>query len=297
MAAGVGSRFGGLKQLEPIGPSGEIILDYSIHDALAAGWSKVVFVIRERMARDFREVLGRHIESLVETRYVHQELDRVPEGFQVPADREKPWGTGHAVLCCRDEIDGPFAVINADDFYGRESFARLGSWLDGARDDGPIQEYCMVGFVLGNTLSSHGHVSRGVCAVTPGGLLSEIREHTHIEIRDGRPRSLGDDGTWTDLPIDAVVSMNTWGFTPGIFDALEARFARFLRERGGSPRSELYLPSAVMDMLATGEARVSVVPTAERWVGVTHREDLAGVRRTIRALVDAGVYPHDLRAR
>ncbi len=296
MAAGVGSRFGGLKQLEPVGPSGEIILDYSIHDALTSGFSRVVFVIRQSMADAFREAFGKRVEAQVDTRYVFQELDRVPEGFEVPPDRVKPWGTGHAILCCRDEIDGPFAVINADDFYGRGAYRELARWMSGLNPGAAPAEWAMVGYVLGNTLSEHGYVSRGVCRVSDDGLLREIREHPRIELHDGEIRTTHDDGeTWHDLPADAVVSMNMWGFTQALFPELEARFRAFLEAEGRNPKSELYIPSVVMAAMSEGKARVRVVPTDERWAGVTHRDDLPDIRAAIRELVDRGVYPESLR--
>jgi dTDP-glucose pyrophosphorylase len=295
MAAGVGSRFGGLKQLEPVGPSGEIILDYSIHDALTAGFERVVFVIRQDMEADFREVLGKRIEPLADTRYVFQELDRLPKGFSVPPDRKKPWGTGHAILCCRDDIDTPFAVINADDFYGRGSYLHLSQWMGRLRGDESPLEWSMVGFVLGNTLSEHGYVSRGVCRTTPEGFLQEVREHPRIEPHTGTIQTSFDEGaTWTDLAGDSVVSMNMWGFTPNLFPELESAFITFMKEQGSSPKSECYIPSVVMGLLTEGKVRVRVLPTDDRWVGVTHRQDLPDVRRTIHKLVDDGVYPDNL---
>jgi len=295
MAAGVGSRFGGLKQLEPIGPSGEIILDYSIHDALKAGFERVVFVIRQEMEKDFRELFGKYVEARVDTRYVFQELDRVPGDFTVPPERKKPWGTGHAVLCCRDEIDGPFAVINADDFYGWTSYHNLTDWMRTiSPDDGP-REYAMVGFILGNTLSEHGYVSRGICQEDSDGYLQKIREHTHIELREGRIQSTFDGKTWIDLAENTMVSMNMWGFTADLFDELETGFARFLREQGQQLKSEYYIPSVVMELMDAGKLKVLVVPTIEEWVGVTHREDLPDVRNTIVELVEEGIYPDNLR--
>ena len=297
MAAGVGSRFGGLKQLEPIGPSGEIILDYSIHDAIKAGFDRVVFVIRREMETDFRELFGRHVESRIDTRYVFQELERVPSSFVIPAERQKPWGTGHAVLCCRDEIDGPFAVINADDFYGWSSYHELARWLNASGSRSEAREYCMVGFILGNTLSEHGYVSRGVCDVDGGGYLSKIREHTHIELRGGRIQSTDDGQEWIDLAGDRVVSMNMWGFTADLFGELERGFEKFLGEEGHLPKSEFFIPSVVMGLLNQGKVKVDVVPTIEEWVGVTHREDLPDVRKTIAELIDEGIYPSNLRGR
>jgi len=294
MAAGIGRRYGGLKQVDPVGPGGEMILDYSVHDALAAGFGRAVFVIRRDIENVFRERIGRRLERRIETAYAFQELDALPEGFAVPAGREKPWGTGHAVLAAREAVAGNFAVINADDFYGAASFRALGEHLRSARDAEGLYDYAMVGFELAKTLSEHGHVARGICRVTGEGLLEEIHERTRIERRGGAIQYTGDGEAWTDLAPDAVVSMNMWGFTPGYFEELAARFVPFLRERLGDPKAEFFVPTVVNDLVAEGRARVRVLPTPERWVGVTYREDLQSVRRAIRALVDRGVYPERL---
>jgi hypothetical protein len=295
MAAGVGSRFGGLKQLEAVGPSGEIILDYSIHDALRAGIEEVVFIIRREMEREFREVFGRAVESKVATHYVYQELDALPEGLTPPAGRVKPWGTGQAILCAREAVSNPFVVINADDFYGPSSFGVLADWLRADRRG--EREWCMAGYRLGNTLSEHGSVSRGVCQVRDG-LLVDVTERLRIERRaaSGEIAFTEDEGlTWHPLDADTVVSMNMFGFTPTIFDELEARFRRFLETRGQELESEFYIPTVVMECLEEGAALVTVLPTMERWVGMTHREDLPVVRAAIEELVAAGVYPSALR--
>ena len=294
MAAGIGSRYGGLKQIDPIGPAGEVILDYSVHDALAAGFEKAVFIIRRDIEDAFREKLGRTFESRIETAYVFQELDKLPTGFRSPEGRTKPWGTGHAVLCSRAAVDGPFAVINADDFYGADSFRALATHLKTARD-GNVYDYSMVGFQLANTVSEHGHVSRGVCEVDAKGFLKGIQERTHIERREGAIQYTDDEKkTWKSLPEDMRVSMNTWGFTPSLFDELESRFTPFLAKNRGNLRAEFFLPSAIADLLALKKATVKVLPTEARWVGVTYKEDLPSVKQAIRHMVAGGVYPDPL---
>lgn len=293
MAAGIGRRYGGPKQIEPVGPGNEIILDYSVHDAVAAGFGKVVLVIRRETEEAFREHIGRRLEERVETAYAFQELDDLPEGFSVPPGREKPWGTGHAVLAARAEVAGPFGVINADDFYGAGSFRALGRHLAAARD-GEQYDYSMVGFVLAKTLSEHGHVARGVCRVSPDGYLRSIRERTRILRRGGAIQYAEDSEHWTTLHDETAVSMNMWGFTPSYFEELASRFPAFLREHGGEPKAEFFVPTVVGDLVSEGKARVRVLYTDERWVGLTYREDLEDVRRTIRALIEQGVYPEKL---
>lgn len=298
MAAGVGSRFGGLKQLEPVGPTGEIILDYSIHDALNAGVSEVVFIIRRDMEKDFREHFGRFVEAKVSTKYVFQELDALPEGHHPPAGRTKPWGTGHAILCARDVVTSSFVVINADDFYGPTSYRVIADWLrqSGGTTEG-VSEWCMAGYRLGNTLSEHGYVSRGVCTVEEGYLV-DVTERVRIERNAGGEEIAftEDDGqTWHGLASETPVSMNMFGFTPTLFDELEGRFEEFLERRGQELKSEFYIPTVVMECLEQGSARVAVLPTSERWVGMTHRDDLPVVRDTITQLVKAGTYPRSVR--
>jgi len=300
MAAGVGSRFGGLKQLEPVGPSGEFILDYSIFDALSAGFSRVVFVIGRQMETDFREIVGRHAERAADVRYVFQDLDALPAGFDRAAlgatSRLKPWGTGHAILCCRGGVEGPFVAINADDFYGHAPYVDLARFLGRDARDEAVGRYGMAGYVLGQTLSEHGTVARGVCDVTAGGELRAIRELLTIERRGPAIGHADDGGAWRELPADTVVSMNMWGFTPGLFAELERLFAEFLtREGGTNPRAEFYIPRAVMALIAGGRARVTVLRTDARWVGVTHRDDLPAVRTSIAELVARGTYPGDVR--
>lgn len=293
MAAGIGSRYGGLKQAEPIGPGGELVIDYSIHDALRAGFSRVVLVIRRDIEAVFREKVGRRLEGRTRISYVFQELGALPAGLQPPAGRTKPWGTGQAILVCRPEVSGPFAVINADDFYGADAFRVLAGHLRSARDTEAGYDYSLVGYVLANTLSEHGHVARGVCEVGPGGLLRSIHERTRIRKFPDGVRFSEDGGlTWTEVSPQSTVSMNMWGFTPSIFGELEARFRRFLAGPGGAdPKAEFYIPVVAGELVAEGRARVTVLPTSARWFGVTYRQDLPEVQAAVRALVDRGEYP------
>lgn len=299
MAAGIGSRYGGLKQVQPIGPRGEAILDYSVHDARAAGFDKVVFIIRRDIEADFRQTLGRRIEPHLDTHYVFQELEDVPGEFRgaIPPSRSKPWGTAHAVLCCRDRVSEPFAVINADDFYGPSSYLALAQALRDTDHGARPYQYCLVGFVLENTLSEHGYVSRGVCDVSDEGLLTRVRERTHVERRGTGVQYTEDSGeSWHDLAASAVVSMNMWGFGPSLFAELDEQFPRFLRRGIEDPKSEFFLPAVVMELLECGKSRVAVLPTPERWVGVTHKRDVETVRAHIAGLVEAETYPSDLWA-
>lgn len=287
MAAGMGSRYGGLKQIDPIGPNGEIVIDYSVFDALRAGFGKVVFVIRRDIEQAFKEAVEPHFKGRVKIDYAFQSLDALPAGFRVPPGREKPWGTGQAILACRDAVREPFAVINADDFYGRASYEALARTL-AAR--GPAaRDYLLVGFGLANTLSEHGAVSRGVCEVKDGRLV-RVTERTKIERRGGV--IMADvDGRMVELAGDTVVSMNMWGFTPALFPQLEAAFVRFLKEQGAQLKSEFFIPSVVDDLIQQRAAAVDVVPTAARWLGMTYTEDKPLVRDGIRALIACGEYP------
>ena len=294
MAAGMGSRYGGLKQIDPVGPSGEIILDYSVYDALNAGFGRVVFVIKEEIEQVFRERVGRTIEEQCETTYVFQRLGDVPEGFEVPPDRQKPWGTAHATLTARHVVDTPFAVINADDFYGRSSYQVLGDYLQNAQDREGIYDCCMVGFVLRNTLTEHGHVARGVCRVDGEGSLVGIRELTRIEKSGDDARYTEDGETWSELPGESVVSMNMWGFTPSLFSELETRFLPFLRKDNNILEVEYFLPEVVGELVVEGKATVKVLSTDEQWFGVTYRQDRLRVKRAIQDLVSRGVYPSNL---
>lgn len=294
MAAGMGSRYGGLKQIDPIGPNGELIIDYSVYDALKVGFGKVVFIIKEEIEEVFREAIGKKIEEKVDTAYVFQDIDDLPSGFKRPEDREKPWGTGHAVLSARNIVDEPFAVINADDFYGRVSFKALYDFLEGIENN-DTYDYSMVGFVLKNTLTEHGHVARGVCKVSPEGYLQDIDERTKIQrFPDSVKYALG-DGTWQDLCEESIVSMNMWGFTPSIFRELEAGFTKFLKGNGDNiTKAEFFLPNLVGDLLEAGKARVKVLPSHERWYGVTYREDRLMVQKAIEDMINQGIYPNKL---
>jgi bifunctional N-acetylglucosamine-1-phosphate-uridyltransferase/glucosamine-1-phosphate-acetyltransferase GlmU-like protein len=297
MAAGIGRRYGGLKQMDPVGPSGEIIIDYSIYDALKDGFGKVVCVITEEIEEAFRERVGKTIEKRCETAYVLQKLEDVPAGFQVPPGRQKPWGTGHATLCCQDEVHSPFAVINADDFYGRSAFQTLANYLRGAQDRGNVYDYCMVGYVLENTLTEYGHVARGVCTVNQKGYLVEIHERTHIE-RFGEIVKYTEDGEhWVKIPKASPVSMNLWGFTPSLFSELEARFLRFLQENSDNIlEAEYFLPEVVGALIQEKKARVKVLPTDEQWFGITYQQAKSRVKQAIRDLIRRGVYPENLWA-
>lgn len=295
MAAGIGSRYGGLKQVDPVGPSGEIVLDYAVWDALRAGFAKVVFVIRRDIEDVFREKVGRSIERRVPTEYVFQRLDDLPTGFSVPEGRTKPWGTGHAVLTARDAVAEPFAVINADDYYGPGSFRVLADFLRGARQTGGAAEYAMVAFRLANTVTAHGHVARGVCTADGEGYLKTIVERTRVETFEGGIRFTEDGGkSWTPIAGDTLVSMNMWGFTPGFLDELGGRFPKFLESCADAAKSEYFLPSVVNDLIQEGKARVRVLPTEEKWYGVTYQEDRPALKAFIREQVAAGRYPERL---
>ena len=306
MAAGIGSRYGGLKQVDPVGPSGEIILDYSVYDAIRAGFGRVVFVIRREIESDFRDAVGRNVEPHIDTAYTFQELSALPDGFSVPPGRKKPWGTAHAVLCARDEVPGAFAAINADDFYGAGAFAAIGEHLArGAAPDAgarggenggtsTVEEYSMAGYLLENTLSEHGHVSRGVCEVTRDGFLTGIVERETIRLFPDGVKYEGPEGVWTPIPADSTVSMNIWGFGAGFFSHLDAGFSEFLARDRDRPGAECYLPSVVNGLVDDGRARVRVLPTDERWFGITYREDMPTAKDAIRKRIDGGVYPEKL---
>jgi len=295
MAAGIGNRYGGLKQIDPVGPNDEIIIDYSIYDALNAGFGKVIFVITKEIEEAFRERVGRTIEKRCETTYVFQKIEGVPEGFEVPPGRQKPWGTGHATLSCRNVVHSPFAVINADDFYGRSSYQTLCDYLRSAQDRGSMYDYCMVGYVLKNTLTEHGHVARGVCTVDQDGFLVKIRERTRIERFGESVRYTEDGETWVEIPGESVVSMNMWGFTPSLFLELEARFRHFLQgNRDNIQKAEYFLPDVIGDLIRENKARVRVLSTNERWFGVTYKQDRPRVKRAIRDLIRQGAYPENL---
>lgn len=289
LAAGVGSRFGGgIKQLEPVGPHGEIILEYSIYDALAAGFNKVVFIIRPELESYFREIIGNRLAAKCEVEYVYQTQDNIPDWYTVPADRKKPFGTAQAILCCRDVVKEPFVVINADDYYGKEAFRLAHSALvSGKTGDKPFT-FCMIGFILKNTLSENGSVSRGVCEVSDDGFLRSVVERTGIERVNG---TVVAEGGSVAVPEDCVVSMNMWGLTPNMFDELEQGFFTFLRSLApDNIKAEYYLPSAVDALIRAGKADVKVLSSRDKWFGVTYREDKDSVVAAIAALHEAGAY-------
>ncbi len=292
LAAGIGSRFGGLKQIAPVGPNGEIIIDYSIFDAIRAGFDKVVFVIRRDIEADFRQAVGRRFEDLVVVDYAFQERDDLPAGYALPPDRTKPWGTAHAILAARHAIHEPFAVINADDFYGAEGYRLLHEFLAGAVATASVTpDWALVGFVLRNTLSDHGSVARGVCRCSAEGMLATVNEHLALE-RDGQAAI--DPPTGTRFSGDERVSMNMWGFTPDIFEVLSTGFADFLAANIGNPKAEFQIPVAVDREIQDGRRRVKVLATAEAWCGVTYTADKPQVTAHIAELVGAGRYPTPL---
>ena len=281
MAAGMGSRFGGLKQIEPIGKNGEVLLDFSVYDAVKAGFTKVVFVIKHSIEDDFKAMVGKRIAKRVKVEYVFQETDALPEGYTCPDDRTKPWGTAHAILCCKDVVKEPFAVVNADDFYGRSAFIKMAQFLKSDTAD-----YCMVGFRLQNTLTENGYVSRGVCE-TENGELRSVTERTKIS----DCKYTEDDGkSWTALDPQTVVSMNLWGFRPDIFGYIEDGFKVFLNERINEPKSEYYLPSVVSSLIESGEKSVKVLVAEDKWYGVTYKEDKQNVVDAVEKMVNGGLY-------
>ena len=296
MAAGMGSRYGGLKQVDPVGSHGQLIIDYSIYDAHRAGFDTVVFVIKRELEETFRSSIGDRLSRVMEVRYAYQELADLPEGYAVPGGRVKPWGTCHAVLAARHVVDGPFAVINSDDYYGPEAFQAIYDYLL-SHPDGDRYEYAMVGYLLGNTVTEHGHVARGVCAEDENHYLRQVTEHTHIE-KDGDHARFTEDGgaTWSVLPGDAIVSMNLWGFTPSFLREAQSRFPAFLeRALAEQPeKGEYFLPSVVSQLIDEGKARVRVLRSHDRWYGVTYKEDKPTVVQAIAAMTQRGLYPEQL---
>ena len=290
----MGSRYGGLKQIDPMDEYGNLIIDFSIYDAVRAGFEKVVFIIKKENEADFMEVIGDRIGKQVEAVYAYQELADLPEGFFVPEGRKKPWGTGQAVLSCKKLVDGPFALINADDFYGAGAFRTIYQFLENSSEE---DRFAMVGYVLENTLTDYGHVARGVCVTDASGRLVEIHERTQIEKKENGAAYTEDGGaTWVPIPVGSTVSMNLWGFTPRIFAALEEGFPKFLAENleKNPLKCEYFLPSAVEALLKEGKASVEVLHSFDRWYGVTYREDKDTVVRAIRALKEKGIYPEKL---
>lgn len=296
MAAGIGSRFGGgIKQLAPVGPNGEIIMDYSIHDALEAGFDKIVFIIRKDLEKDFREIIGSRIERIADVSYVFQELDDLPQGFSKPEERTKPWGTGQAILCCKNVIREPFAVINADDYYGKDPYVKIHDYLvqEHEKEDG-IENICMAGFVLKNTLSENGGVTRGICSVDGQGNLVGIEETSNV-IKTPEGAGIKTEDGIRKADADCLVSMNMWGFQPGFFHILEQGFVEFLGSiQPQDLKKEYLLPIKVDELLQQKRARVSVLPTNSQWFGVTYREDQEAVRQEIQKLIRRGVYSSKL---
>ena len=287
LAAGMGSRYGGLKQIDPIGPSGETIIDYSIHDAIAAGFGKIVFVIRESFEEEFKELFNAKLQGKIEVAYVNQEIDKVPDGSNYIAEREKPWGTGHAILMAKECINEPFAVINADDYYGREAFFTIAEFLTKECADG---KFGMVGYHLENTISENGSVSRGVCSTDDEDNLLSVVERTQIEKQDGRI-AYREFKEWTFIDNRTIVSMNFWGFSSALFGHLESQFVNFLKESGNELKSEFFIPTVVSDILEGGHAQVKVLSSDAQWFGVTYKEDKEKAVDAIGKLIDKGVYP------
>lgn len=293
LAAGMGSRYGGLKQIDPVDDKGHKIIDFSIYDAVRAGFGKVIFIIKKENEKDFRECIGDAVSKHIEVEYVFQELTRVPEGFQIPEGRVKPWGTAHAILCCKDVIKEPFAVINADDYYGKSAYEELYRFLTTHEDDEKYR-YAMVGYQLGNTLTENGSVARGVCVTDEAGYLKEIAERTKIVRTAAGAAYTEDDGaTWTDLALDTPVSMNMWAFSPSILKELESAVEKFFAEEveKNPLKSECFLPIEVDKLLKAGKATVEVLHSADKWFGVTYKEDKPFVMESIAKLKEAGVYP------
>jgi UTP-glucose-1-phosphate uridylyltransferase len=289
LAAGMGSRYGGLKQIDPVGPTGETIIDYSIFDALRAGFGKLVFVIRKDIEQPFREIVGARFEKRIAVEYAYQELDKLPAGFSLPAGRTKPWGTTHAILMAADIVKEPFAAINADDFYGQQAYKVLAQHLISGTPD-----YAMVGFTLKNTLSDHGTVARGVSRVDTNNYLTNIVEMMKIERAGSGAKDTGPDGKITKLSGDEAVSMNFWGFTPALFPQLKVEFEKFLQKAGGEQKSECYIPATVGELVTSGRAKCKVLRSADSWFGVTYREDRPQVVESIRKLITKGEYPEKL---
>ena len=292
MAAGMGSRYGGLKQIDPIDEQGHIIMDFSIYDAKRAGFEKVVFLIKKEDEEEFREVIGNRMAEYIEVAYAYQDLNNLPEGFQVPEGRVKPWGTAHAVLSCMDVIDGPFAVINADDYYGRDAFQKIYDFLS-TQEEEEVYQFTMVGYELKNTLTENGHVARGVCTLDDHGNLAEVTERTHIEKRGNQAFYTEDEGkTWEELPMDAIVSMNMWGFSKGFLKEIKDGFAEFLEQglKQNPLKCEYFLPSVVSKLLEEGRAVVSVLTSKDKWYGVTYKEDKQTVVDAIQKMKEEGIY-------
>lgn len=290
LAAGMASRYGSLKQIQKFGPSGETIIDYSIYDAIRAGFGKIVFIIRENFAEEFREIFEPKLKGRVETAYVFQDINAFVNGHEVPADRTKPWGTAHAVMCAKDAINEPFAVINADDFYGRDAFEKMATFLKNECND---KTYSLVGYELGKTVSEHGSVSRGVCAVDSSSNLTGINERTKISLENGK--IVADEGdTKLELAPETPVSMNFFGFAPSVFGISEKLFDQFLAQNASNPKAEFFIPLVADQFISKGMGEIKVLPTSAQWFGVTYKEDAPGVQASLSALVNNGEYPDNL---
>lgn len=297
MAAGMGSRYGGLKQIDPVGNHGQLIIDYSIYDAKRAGFDTVVFVIKHEIEETFREAIGDRLSKIINVKYAYQQLDDLPEGYEVPDGRVKPWGTCHAVLAARKIVDGPFAVVNADDYYGPEGFREIYQYLESHPDSDGCYEFAMVGYLLGNTVTEYGHVARGICEEDENNYLFKVTERTHIEKMGADARFTEDEGkTWTEVPGSTIVSMNLWGFTESFLKEAEARFPKFLDEalKTNPLKAEYFLPSVVTQLLEEGKARVKVLRSADKWYGVTYKEDKPCVVAAIAEKTASGLYPDKL---
>ena len=297
MAAGMGSRYGGLKQIDPVGAHGQLIIEYSIFDARRAGFETVVFIIKHEIEDTFKQAIGNRLSKVMDVRYAYQQLDDLPEGYSVPQGRQKPWGTSHAILAARDVIDGPFAVINSDDYYGPQAFQVIYDYLTGHPDQNGVYEYAMVGYLLENTVTENGHVARGVCVANDAGYLASVTERTHIEKTATGARYTEDDGaTWHELPGNTVVSMNMWGFTHSFLGEAKARFAAFLDDalRTNPLKAEYFLPSVVSQLITEGKARVKMLHSSDKWYGVTYKDDKPVVVAAIAEKTAAGLYPDRL---
>lgn len=295
MAAGMGSRYGGLKQMDPVGSAGELIIDFSLYDAVMAGFKKVIFIIKKEMEEDFRSLMDDRAGRFIEIDYAFQDINDLPEGYSVPEGRVKPWGTCHAVLSCKDKVDGPFAVINADDYYGAEAFQSMYDFLLDADTRDPYA-FCMVGYQLENTLTENGHVARGVCEITENGYLAGIKERTKIMWRQGEMQFTEDDKAWVTVPKGTTVSMNFWGFTPSMMEEMEQRFPAFLDKAlvENPLKGEFFLPLAVDQLLEEKKATIKILHSKDRWYGVTYKEDKESVMDALQSMKDKGFYPEKL---
>ena len=293
LAAGMGSRYGGLKQMDGMGPSGETVIDYSVFDAIRAGFGKVIFIIREDFAEAFKSSICSKFEDQIEVEYAYQKLDDLPTGFSVPEGRKKPWGTTHAILAARELIDGPFALVNADDFYGRDGYVKVAEALQGLKSGMQKEQYVIVAYKLGNTLSAHGSVNRGVCT-EEGGLLKKVEEHLEILVEQGCCKGENLSGERVELQLETPVSMNLWGFPPSVLTHLEAHFVDFLKSQGSELKSECYIPTVIDELIQSGSAECHLVSSESQWFGVTYPDDKQSVVESISGLIEAGEYPASL---